>query len=163
MVHDATKSTEISGNTDSLVPVSKHGSRAPRNSVDKHTEEYFVSYYSREYVVSEEWVREIIKVESEWRPDAVSNKGAVGVMQLMPATAKRFGVHKRFDSATNIEGGIRYLRWLSDYFQGDRILATAAYFTGERLVAGQSIRNFSPEVRVREVYCHLTSELLRVT
>jgi soluble lytic murein transglycosylase-like protein len=52
-------------------------------------------------------------------------------MQLMPATAKRFGVHNRFDSATNIEGGIRYLGWLSDRFQGDRVLATAAYFTGE--------------------------------
>ena len=131
--------------------------------MDQHTQEYFVSYYSRQYEVSEEWVRAIIRVESNWRPQAVSNKGAVGVMQLMPATAKRFGVHNRFDSAKNIEGGIRYLRWLSDYFQGDRVLATAAYFTGERRMAGQSIRNFSPEVLayVRKVYCHLTSELLR--
>jgi hypothetical protein len=78
-------------------------------------------------------------------------------MQLMPATAKRFSVHNRFDSAANIEGRIRYLRWLSDHFQGHRALATAAYFTGEERMAGQSVRNFSPEVLayVRRVYFHL--------
>jgi soluble lytic murein transglycosylase-like protein len=126
----------------------------PRQYVGQRAREYFVSYYSRQYAVSEEWVRAIIKVESNWEPLPVSPKGAVGVMQLMPATARRFGVQNRFDSATNIEGGVRYLRWLLDYFQGDRALATAAYFTGEGRIAGRNIRDFSPEVLayVKKVY-----------
>ena len=132
-------------------------------NTERRRQEYFVAYYCHQYSVSEPWVRAIITVESNWRPDAVSEKGAAGLMQLMPGTARRFDVHNRFDSARNIEGGIRYLRWLSDHFQGDRVLATAAYFTGEERMAGQCIRNFSPEVLayVRKVYSHMTSELLR--
>jgi soluble lytic murein transglycosylase-like protein len=91
-------------------------------------------------------VRAIITVESSWQSDAVSEKGAAGLMQLMPETAKHFGIRNRFDSAANIEGGVKCLAWLHGRFNGDRILATAAYFAGETRIAAQNRGALSPDV-----------------
>lgn len=144
-----------------LTPRTLLGAHLPNS--ERQTQEYFVAYYCHQYLVSEPWVRAIITVESNWLTNAISEKGAVGLMQLMPATARRFGVCNRFDSAANIEGGIKFLAWLLAYLHGNRILATAAYFAGEGRIAGRDIRDFSPQVLayVRKVYFHLTSELLR--
>jgi 2-hydroxychromene-2-carboxylate isomerase len=79
-------------------------------------------------------VDSVIRVESNYNPYAVSPKGAQGLMQLMPATARRFGVKNNFDPRQNIEGGVRYLKFLQDTFQDDR-LAVAAYNAGEKAVA----------------------------
>jgi len=76
----------------------------------------------------------VIQVESNYNPFAVSPKGAQGLMQLMPATARRFGVTDTFDPKQNIEAGVRYLKMLQDTFQDDR-LAIAAYNAGEKAVA----------------------------
>lgn len=76
----------------------------------------------------------VIRAESGYNPDAVSNKGAAGLMQLMPATASRFGVHDRFDPQENIEGGARYLSTLLGMFPSDVKLAVAAYNSGENTV-----------------------------
>lgn len=76
----------------------------------------------------------IIVVESGYHPDAVSPKGAMGLMQLMPDTAKRFEVEDPFDPAENMRGGARYLRWLMDRFDGELKLALAAYNAGEGAV-----------------------------
>jgi soluble lytic murein transglycosylase-like protein len=84
--------------------------------------------------VSPELVHSVIAVESNFDPYAVSSKGAEGLMQLMPATARRFGVTNSFDARQNIEGGVRYLKFLQDTFQDDR-LAIAAYNAGEKAVA----------------------------
>lgn len=84
--------------------------------------------------VSPELVHSVIEVESNYDPYAVSSKGAQGLMQLMPATAQRFGVSNSFDARQNIEGGVRYLKFLKDTFQDDR-LAIAAYNAGEKAVA----------------------------
>jgi soluble lytic murein transglycosylase-like protein len=78
-------------------------------------------------------VDSVIQVESNYNPYAISNKGAQGLMQLMPATARRFGVTNTFDAKQNIEGGVRYLKFLQDTFKDDR-LAIAAYNAGEGAV-----------------------------
>jgi soluble lytic murein transglycosylase-like protein len=77
----------------------------------------------------------VIKVESNYNPYAVSSKGALGMMQLIPATARRFGVDNVFNPVENIEGGARYLRYLLDLYNGDSRLALAAYNAGEAAVA----------------------------
>jgi hypothetical protein len=79
-------------------------------------------------------VEAVIRVESAFRPRAVSRKGARGLMQLMPDTAKRFGVRDMFDPEQNVHGGTRYLAWLLRLFEGDVELACAAYNAGERAV-----------------------------
>jgi hypothetical protein len=79
-------------------------------------------------------VDSVIQVESNYNPFAVSPKGARGLMQLMPATAQRFGVTDSFDPKQNIEAGVRYLKLLQDTFQDDR-LAIAAYNAGEKAVS----------------------------
>jgi soluble lytic murein transglycosylase-like protein len=87
--------------------------------------------YARAYDVPVELVDAVIQVESGWDPLAVSKKGAEGLMQLMPATALRFGVRDRFDIKENIRGGVAYLAWLIHLFRGDLRLAVAAYQVGE--------------------------------
>ncbi|HUY15259.1 MAG TPA: lytic transglycosylase domain-containing protein [Terriglobia bacterium] len=79
-------------------------------------------------------VRAIIKVESDGNPKAVSPKGAQGLMQLIPATARRFGVDNPFDPNQNIRGGVTYLRYLLDLFKGNVPLMLAAYDAGEHRV-----------------------------
>ncbi len=79
-------------------------------------------------------VKAVIHIESAFRPGAKSNKGAVGLMQLMPATAKRFGVKDRYDPAENVSGGVKYLHWLLKHFKGNTRLALAAYNAGEGAV-----------------------------
>jgi soluble lytic murein transglycosylase-like protein len=76
----------------------------------------------------------VAKVESNFNPFAVSRMGACGILQLMPATARRFGVRNVFDPSENIEGGARYLRWLIDRFDGRTDLALAGYNAGEGAV-----------------------------
>jgi hypothetical protein len=85
--------------------------------------------------VSPALVLAVIAVESAGRPQAVSHAGAAGLMQLMPATAKRFGVTDRMDPRQNIRGGVAYLDWLLDHFGRDAVLALAGYNAGEGAVA----------------------------
>lgn len=79
-------------------------------------------------------VRALIHAESAFNPNAQSPKGAQGLMQLMPATAARFDVTDPFDPSQNINGGVQYLAWLLNRFEGDTTLATAAYNAGEGAV-----------------------------
>jgi hypothetical protein len=81
--------------------------------------------------VSPALVLAVISVESAGRGDAVSTAGATGLMQLMPATAERFGVTDRLVTSENIRGGVAYLDWLMGHFDGDPILVLAAYNAGE--------------------------------
>lgn len=86
------------------------------------------------YGVDEAVVRAIIHAESAYRANAVSNKGAQGLMQLIPATASRFGVSDPFDPAQNITGGVKYLSWLLKRYRDNLSLASAAYNAGEGAV-----------------------------
>ena len=79
-------------------------------------------------------VHSVIRAESNYNASAVSPKGAQGIMQLIPATARRFGVSNVFDARENIQGGVRYLRFLLDYYKGDYAKAIAAYNAGEGAV-----------------------------
>lgn len=76
----------------------------------------------------------VATVESNLDPWALSPKQAMGVMQLIPATAERFNVRKPFDAEQNIRGGLAYLRWLLDYYRGDVVRVLAAYNAGEKAV-----------------------------
>jgi soluble lytic murein transglycosylase-like protein len=78
--------------------------------------------------------RAIIQAESAFNYQARSRAGALGLMQLIPATAERFGVSDPFDPKQNIQGGVKYLRWLSDYYKGDLEKVVAAYNAGEGAV-----------------------------
>jgi hypothetical protein len=89
---------------------------------------------SERFRVDPQLVHAIIKVESEYDPNAVSRRGAMGLMQLIPATARRFGVQNPFDPQQNIEGGVNYLKYLLDIFGGDLGLSLAAYNAGEQSV-----------------------------
>lgn len=82
-----------------------------------------------------ELLHSVIQVESNYNPGAVSPKGAQGLMQLMPETARRFGVPDSFDPSENIQGGAKYLKYLLDLYQGDYPRALAAYNAGEKAVA----------------------------
>lgn len=84
--------------------------------------------------VETQLVDSVIRAESAYNFNAVSPKGAQGIMQLIPSTARRFGVSNTFDPLENIQGGVKYLRFLLDYYQGDYAKAIAAYNAGENAV-----------------------------
>ncbi len=84
--------------------------------------------------VDPRFIHAVIQQESRYRNEAVSHAGAQGLMQLMPATAKRFGNKDPHDAASNIEAGTKYLKWLLKRFNGDVTLALAGYNAGEGAV-----------------------------
>ncbi len=95
------------------------------------------------YNVDQELIRAMIQVESGWKTDAVSSKGAQGLMQLMPRTAAMLGVADPFDPEQNIEGGVKYISDLTDKYKGDVEKALAAYNAGPARVDGGHIPSVS--------------------
>jgi len=85
---------------------------------------------ARRHEVEPPLVMAIIQAESRYDPQAVSHSGAQGLMQLMPGTAKAWGVSDSFNPKQNVEGGVRYFKWLLKLFKGDKKLALAAYNAG---------------------------------
>jgi soluble lytic murein transglycosylase-like protein len=108
--------------------------------------EYYVSAYANHYRVPAALVRAIIKRESDWQRCTVSTKGAVGLMQLMPVTAKRLGVRDRCNLDQNVSGGVRYLAWLMQLFHNDLRLVAAAYYAGEDVIGRRGLAYRNPEV-----------------
>jgi len=101
-------------------------------NLDAYADE--VKTAAAEFGVDEAVVRAIIHAESAFRPNAVSTAGAQGLMQLIPATASRFGVADVFDPGQNIRGGVQYLAWLLKRYDQDLTLAAAGYNAGEGAV-----------------------------
>ncbi|MBA4141597.1 MAG: lytic transglycosylase domain-containing protein [Nitrosospira sp.] len=109
---------------------------------------------ARMYALESALIHAVVVTESAYNPNAVSKKGAAGLMQLMPGTAQRYGVTDRFDPAQNLHAGARYLRDLLKMFGGNVSLALAAYNAGEnnvikyghRIPPFQETRNYVPRV-----------------
>ena len=119
--------------------------------------EYYVAIYAQHYRVPVSLVRAIVERESNWQPCTVSPKGAVGLMQLMPATARRLGVGSRCDIDQNVSGGVRYLAWLMRQFHNDLRLVAAAYYAGEDVIGRRDLGYRNPDViayvaRIRTTY-----------
>jgi soluble lytic murein transglycosylase-like protein len=103
---------------------------APPSGIDEA-----VRRVAAEQALPAQLIHSVIKVESNYNAHAISSKGALGLMQLIPATARRFGVSDAFNPVQNIQGGAKYLRYLLDLYNEDYPLALAAYNAGEGAVA----------------------------
>ncbi len=119
------------------------GVRATRSAAAERARAYddLISEHSRNHRVRPDLVRAVMQVESGFNPAARSPKGAMGLMQLMPSTAKQFGVKNAFNPVENVRAGVAYLRELLDRYQNDETLALAAYNAGPGAVEkyGQSV------------------------
>lgn len=136
--------------------------------------EAHIKHVAQRHSIDPELIHAIIEVESTWNPRARSRKGAVGLMQLLPATGRRFGVSDLVNPRQNVAGGVRYLRFLLDRFDGNLELALAAYNAGENAVeSAQGVPPY-PETRkylerLRALYAklgkaslHGTGRILRI-
>ncbi len=111
------------------------GQKAPSATPDRGTPYLpLILESARRFNLDADLVKAVIQVESSFNPRAVSSKGCIGLMQLHPGTATRFGVSDAFDPAQNIRGGTQYLRFLTDHFKGNLPLVLAAYNAGENAV-----------------------------
>ena len=128
-VNTGETNTRVDWMTRSFHSTSDAASNHPTVEIDQ-----LVDQTANRHQVDPDLVRAIVRVESDYDPKAVSNKGAMGLMQLIPATARRFGVENPFDPKQNLEGGVNYLRYLLDLFGGDLSLSLAAYNAGEHSV-----------------------------
>ena len=117
-----------------MVPGMGSGLLAPPTAPKPPPFHGYILQASEAYEVEPALIRAIIMVESSYNPRAVSHRGAKGLMQLMPITAKWLGVKDAFDPELNIDGGVRYLKRLLDRFDGNIKLALAAYNAGSRYV-----------------------------
>ena len=117
-----------------------------RAQPDASQAERCVRRYAAHYRVSPEFIAALIDVESRWNPLAVSDKGAMGLMQLMPATARRYGAIHPFEIEENIAAGTRYVTALMWEFHGDMRLVSAAYYAGDRWISEKRLSYNNPDV-----------------
>lgn len=130
-VHTAT--VQNAGPNAGAAPAQPGLIQADQNSIQSKINS-IVNRVSNRYQVDPKLVNAMIRVESDYDPTAVSPKGAMGLMQLIPSTAQRFGVQNPFDPKENIQGGVIYLRYLLNLFGGNLPLSLAAYNAGEQTV-----------------------------
>jgi len=110
------------------------GRTHPAVYMDRDGVEKLVREAADRHRVDPALIRAVIQTESNWNPAAYSNRGAGGLMQLIPTTARRFGVNDVFNPQQNIDGGVHYLKTLLDRYNGNLDLALAAYNAGEGAV-----------------------------
>lgn len=122
---------EIEKAPEHVLPKRSWAYDASRGPVFHSKYDQLITEAAKKFDVDAALISAVIKAESDFKAREISNKGARGLMQLMPATAERFAVRNSFDPKGNITGGVQYLRWLLDTFSGDINLAVAAYNAGE--------------------------------
>ena len=110
------------------------GRSHPPVTMDRDGVEKLVREAADRHRVDPALIRAVIQTESNWNPIALSNKGAGGLMQLIPTTARRFGVNDVFNPQQNIDGGVHYLKTLLERYNGNLDMALAAYNAGEGAV-----------------------------
>src|SRR5258706_1284752 len=110
------------------------GRARPAMNVDRDGAEKLVREAAERHSVDPALVRAVIETESNWNAGAVSRKGAVGLMQLIPTTAQRFGVNDLYSPQQNVDAGVRYLKTLLERYNGNLELALAAYNAAEGAV-----------------------------
>lgn len=111
-----------------------HTTRADTRTAPPTKLTHIVDQAAEKHNLDPALVAAVISTESGWNPQAVSDKGAMGLMQLIPGTAERFGVENPFDPVQNIDGGTAYLKALLDRYNGDLTKSLAAYNAGEHAV-----------------------------
>jgi soluble lytic murein transglycosylase-like protein len=137
--------------------VAPGGTSAPRPRPAPHALQGSIRDAAQRHAVPESLLTAVVAVESGFDPRARSPKGAMGLMQLMPDTARRFGVRNAYAVDENLRGGAAYLRWLMDLFPDDLTLALAAYNAGEGAVerAGRRVPPYQEtQAYVRKVLAH---------
>ena len=122
----------LKGKIEELAPVETFKEKVIQ-AKPKNVDE-IISAVSKKYNVDENFIRAIIKQESGFNPNATSKKGAMGLMQLMPKTAKGLGVADAYNPEQNVEGGVKYIKSLIDKYDGDKKIALAAYNAGPTAV-----------------------------
>ena len=110
------------------------GKNRPALNLDRDGAEKLVREAAERHSVDPALVRAVIETESNWNPSAVSRRGAVGLMQLIPTTAQRFGVNDLYSPQQNVDAGVKYLKTLLERYNGNLDLALAAYNAGEGAV-----------------------------
>ena len=114
--------------------ISFMGENRPAVNIDRDGVEKLVREAAERHHVDPALVRAVIETESNWNPAAISRKGALGLMQLIPTTAQRFGVNDAFSPKQNVDAGVKYLKTLLERYNGNLDLALAAYNAGEGAV-----------------------------
>jgi len=114
--------------------ISFMGHNRPAMNLDRDGVEKLVREAAERHRVDPALVRAVIETESNWNPSAYSRKGAIGLMQLIPTTAQRFGANNAFNAKENVDAGVRYLKMLLERYNGNLDLALAAYNAGEGAV-----------------------------
>lgn len=156
----------VSRRTDSVMPACLNEpvavpAESPPGPVARKDIELLVQRWAPEYSVDPKLVMALIGVESRFDAYAVSPKNAQGLMQLIPATAVRFGVKNAYNPLENLKGGLAYLQWLMAYFKGDVALVLAAYNAGKEAV--EKYRGIPPYRETRNYVRQITSVYRKVS
>ncbi len=132
-----------------------YAAAAEHRSVSAAEIDRFIKEAAARHHVDPNLVRALVKVESNYNPRALSSKGAMGLMQLMPATARMYDLHNPFDAAQNVDAGVRHLKGLLENFKGDVALSLAAYNAGQGAV--ERSRGIPPYTETRNYVKRITN------
>ena len=148
-----TGKTHVSGELAAQDP--NYSQAAGNRSVSAGAIDHYIDEAAARHHVDPNLVRALVKVESNFNPRAVSSKGAMGLMQLMPETARMYAVRNPFDAAQNVDAGVRHLKGLLDNFKGDVSLSLAAYNAGQGAV--ERNRGIPPYTETRNYVKRITN------